>query len=92
MKITLDQIVYPDKFKLYRTAEGRNTMSDWLKSTDREKLDHLLPYEETFIATDNVKYMDCLNNKPLKDRDTDNDIRQGLLLFWVYIQCCYETT
>ena len=47
----------------------------------REQHQHFLKMEEGFLKTHRNLYMECLNNKPLKDRKTDQEIRDGLILF-----------
>jgi len=41
----------------------------------------VLSQERTALAADRDLYLDCLNNRPLRDRHTDDDIRDGLILF-----------
>lgn len=44
----------------------------------------LLEAEQTALETDRELYLVCLNNKPLKDRITNQEIRDGLILYHVY--------
>ncbi len=41
-----------------------------------------LPLEQKALAEDSALYLECLNNLPLKDRKTKQEIRDGLILFW----------
>jgi hypothetical protein len=46
----------------------------------------ILETEEFLLERDREFYLECLNNKPLKDRKTEQEIRDGLILFWhVYV-------
>lgn len=45
------------------------------------------PYEDEkrYLEVDRERYMECMNNKPLSERTTDQDVRDGLILhFHVY--------
>jgi hypothetical protein len=50
--------------------------------TDQEILESLLGEEQQWLTTHRELYLECLNNKLLKDRKTDLEIRDGLILFW----------
>ncbi len=41
----------------------------------------LLQQENSFLKEDRDLYLECLNNQPLKDRKTQQEIRDGLILF-----------
>jgi hypothetical protein len=41
----------------------------------------LLVAEEQALQHDRELYLDCLNDKPLKERQTPQEIRDGLILF-----------
>ena len=53
--------------------------------------DEVLEMERIALNGDNECYMECLNNKPLKDRITDGpqSQRDGLILFWHVYQNLY---
>ena len=42
----------------------------------------VLQKEEQALKEDKDLYLECLNNKPLKDRKTEQEKRDGLILFW----------
>jgi hypothetical protein len=47
----------------------------------------VLEMEQIALEKDSTLYLECLNNKPLKDRKTEQEIRDGLILFFhVYCQ------
>jgi hypothetical protein len=50
--------------------------------TDAEILQSQLANEQNYLLTDRDRYLDCLNGKPLKDRKTPEEIRNGLILYW----------
>lgn len=41
----------------------------------------ILSEESRALDTDAALYLECLNNKPLRDRTTPQEIRDGLILF-----------
>lgn len=43
--------------------------------------DSILAEEQKALETDAKLYLECLNNKLLKDRKTEREIRDGLILF-----------
>lgn len=50
--------------------------------TDRETLQSLLSCEENWLAGKHRDlYLECLNGKLLRDRKTDKEIRDGLILY-----------
>jgi hypothetical protein len=59
--------------------------------TDREQLKFLLKCEEKWLQTHRDLYLECLNNKPLKDRKTDQEIRDGLILYHHVFGVCVKT-
>ncbi len=46
-----------------------------------EERDVLLAAEDKALADDRELYLDCLNNKILRDRQAENEVRQGLILY-----------
>jgi hypothetical protein len=40
-----------------------------------------LQAELQYLQDDRDLYLECLNDKPLKDRSTDQEIRDGLIIF-----------
>lgn len=42
----------------------------------------ILEAEQLALETDKAFYMECLNDKPLKNRHTLQEIRNGLILYW----------
>jgi hypothetical protein len=60
------------------------------KMTDKEQLKHLLKMEEQYLRTHRNLYLECLNNKLLKDRKTDEEIRDGLILFHHVFGVCVK--
>ena len=50
--------------------------------TDREILQQELPKERLFLEVHRELYLECLNGKPLSERVTDQEIRDGLILYW----------
>lgn len=48
----------------------------------------LLDKEKEYLKKDRELYLECLNNKLLTGRKTDQEKRDGLILFWnVYMVC-----
>ena len=48
----------------------------------------MLTIETEALTNDRALYLECLNGKPLTERKTDQEIRDGCLLFWrVYMIC-----
>ena len=41
----------------------------------------LLDEEQEYLRTDRIRYLDCLNQKPLYQRLTDTEIKDGLILY-----------
>ena len=41
-----------------------------------------LKNEQTYLKTDRDRYMECMNGKPLSERVTPQEIRDGLILYW----------
>jgi hypothetical protein len=41
----------------------------------------ILEAELSYLQTDKELYLECLNGRPLKDRTTPEEIRDGLILF-----------
>jgi hypothetical protein len=42
----------------------------------------ILNQEKIALETDKALYLDCMNGRPFSERVTEQDIRDGLLLFW----------
>ena len=51
-------------------------------------VDLLLRDEEKALRDDSVLYLECMNDKPLKDRKTPKELRDGLLLYWQVYRVC----
>lgn len=56
--------------------------------SDLELLQALLPREQEHLSEDRELYLECLNNKPLSERKTEIEIRDGLILYWHVYQVC----
>ena len=50
--------------------------------SDREILERELKNELSYLSNDRERYLDCLSGKPLSDRQTDQEVRDGLILYW----------
>jgi hypothetical protein len=50
--------------------------------TDRERIKTLLVKESEYLETHKDLYSECLSDKLLKDRYTDQEIKDGLILFY----------
>lgn len=51
-----------------------------------ELTDHVLAMEKEALMRDKKLYMECMNYRRFCDRETIEDQRQGLIIFWsVYI-------
>ncbi len=82
----------------WMVAESVNESADDLFSMpttteeDRNKenikiLKSQLSKEQEYLRVDRDRYLECLNGKPLKDRKTAQEIRDGLILYWnVYLR------
>ena len=55
---------------------------------DIKMLQELLPKEQEYLQKDRELYLECLNNKPLSERKTAEEIRDGLILYWNVYQVC----
>lgn len=55
-----------------------------------EQRAHFLKMEEKYLQTHSKLYLECMNNKPLKDRVTEQEIRDGLILFHHVFGVCVE--
>lgn len=42
----------------------------------------LIEEVEILLSKDSALYLECLNDKPLSERETDIEIRDGLILYW----------
>lgn len=63
-------------------------ITNWVYLQDKERLAALLPYEAEILSKDKDFYLECLNNKVLAKRKTEQEIRDGLILFgMVYCHC-----
>lgn len=50
--------------------------------------DEMLEMEKVALQKERELYLECLNNKPLTERKTQMEIRDGCILFWnVYVIC-----
>ncbi len=48
----------------------------------------ILDKEKEYLKLDRSLYMECMNNKPLVARKTEQEKRDGLILFYnVYLVC-----
>jgi hypothetical protein len=56
----------------------------------QELRQYFLKMEEGYLKTHRNLYLECLNNKPLKDRKTDQEIRDGLILFHHVFGVCVK--
>jgi hypothetical protein len=70
------------KTKRQLRMEGMEKDLAQSKMTDREILAGELENERLYLETDNEFYLECLNNKPLAERVTDLEVRDGLILYW----------
>ena len=50
--------------------------------------DDILAKEAEALQTDAELYLDCLNDKPLRDRHTEQEIRDGLILYHHVYKVC----
>lgn len=57
-------------------------LKKYFEVSDEEKIALLLDNEQQYLQTHRELYLECLNNKPLKDRKTAQEIRDGLILYW----------
>jgi hypothetical protein len=48
----------------------------------KDLIEELLPQEKEHLLKDRERYLECLNNKPLSERKTEREIRDGLILYW----------
>jgi hypothetical protein len=56
----------------------------------QELRQHFLKMEEGYLKTHRNLYMECLNGKLLRDRKTDQEIRDGLILFHHVFGMCVK--
>ena len=50
--------------------------------TNKLITDRMLEIERVALDTDKTMYLECLNNKPLTERNDKQEIRDGCILFW----------
>lgn len=75
--------------KLTKSQKQKRIEKEWLKVLelkDPELLEYWLDVENVFLNTDREKYMEWLNQLPLKERRNclPQTIRDGLILFGAY--------
>lgn len=54
--------------------------------------EELLEKEKEYLKMDRELYMECLNNKPLCERVTRQEKRDGLILYWHVYKVCSANT
>ncbi len=64
------------------TMHARKIVEDEIDAALARDLAATLPLEADPLANDTAFYLECMNNLPLKDRKTRQEIRNGLILFW----------
>lgn len=73
-----------DAASMIKSLDSIPGMKDSMNESmsDSEILKSQLANEQEFLKNDYDRYMECMNNKPLKDRKTPQEIRDGLILYW----------